>query len=273
MSERLARAASDADACFGELDRCPTLEVELDARIESRLRYVFVDGLRRRAACGSSSRDDHRRELARLGGGARARAGLATLSRRLDDTTRRLLARARAARLSARPTLAIGWRSTSTGDTASRSWPEESRSAASARRRAGVLRRCTRRRSRTPGSRSRSRTTSGRTGSSTWRRSTPSCGSSRSRTDEPAGFAICHPHAVDPELGWVRVLGVRRPWRGRGLGRALLLHAFRAVSPPRTDARRAGRRPREPDRRERTSTSLSGCAMSRVSTIHEKALA
>lgn len=43
---------------------------------------------------------------------------------------------------------------------------------------------------------------------------------------EPAGFAMCHPHAVDSELGWVRVLGVRRSFRGRGLGRALLLHAF-----------------------------------------------
>jgi mycothiol synthase len=43
---------------------------------------------------------------------------------------------------------------------------------------------------------------------------------------EPAGFAMCHPHAVDDELGWVRVLGVRRSDRGHGLGRALLLHAF-----------------------------------------------
>ena len=44
--------------------------------------------------------------------------------------------------------------------------------------------------------------------------------------DEPAGFAMCHPHAVDSGLGWVRVLGVRSRFRGRGLGRALLLHAF-----------------------------------------------
>lgn len=43
---------------------------------------------------------------------------------------------------------------------------------------------------------------------------------------DPAGVAMCHPHAVDGELGWVRVLGVRRSARGRGLGRALLLHAF-----------------------------------------------
>jgi len=44
--------------------------------------------------------------------------------------------------------------------------------------------------------------------------------------DQPAGFAICHPHRADAELGWVGILGVRRPWRKRGLGRALLLHAF-----------------------------------------------
>ncbi len=43
---------------------------------------------------------------------------------------------------------------------------------------------------------------------------------------EPVGFAICHPQAVDKELGWVRILGVRRSFRGRGLGRALLLHSF-----------------------------------------------
>ncbi len=44
--------------------------------------------------------------------------------------------------------------------------------------------------------------------------------------DEPAGFAMCHPYPTRPELGWVRVLGVRRPWRRRGIGRALLLHVF-----------------------------------------------
>jgi mycothiol synthase len=44
--------------------------------------------------------------------------------------------------------------------------------------------------------------------------------------DEPAGFALCHPYRTRKELGWVRILGVRRPWRRRGVGRALLLHAF-----------------------------------------------
>jgi ribosomal protein S18 acetylase RimI-like enzyme len=47
--------------------------------------------------------------------------------------------------------------------------------------------------------------------------------------DEPVGCAICHPHAVKPELGWVRILGVRRAWRRRGIGRALLLEAFAAL--------------------------------------------
>ena len=48
--------------------------------------------------------------------------------------------------------------------------------------------------------------------------------------EEPAGFALCHPYKTRPELGWVRILGVRRAWRRRGLGRALLLHAFRELS-------------------------------------------
>lgn len=43
---------------------------------------------------------------------------------------------------------------------------------------------------------------------------------------ETAGYAICHPHWSDAEAAWVRLLGVRRPWRRRGLGRALLLHSF-----------------------------------------------
>lgn len=30
----------------------------------------------------------------------------------------------------------------------------------------------------------------------------------------------------DPEMGWVSILGVRRPWRRQGLGLALLRHAF-----------------------------------------------
>lgn len=45
--------------------------------------------------------------------------------------------------------------------------------------------------------------------------------------DEIAGFSICVPEtAEDPKMGYVNVLGVRRPWRKRGLGMALLLHSF-----------------------------------------------
>jgi mycothiol synthase len=43
---------------------------------------------------------------------------------------------------------------------------------------------------------------------------------------EPAGVILCRPHEAEEGMGWVSVLGVRRPWRRRGLGRALLLHAF-----------------------------------------------
>jgi mycothiol synthase len=45
--------------------------------------------------------------------------------------------------------------------------------------------------------------------------------------DEIVGVCLCKAHAgADGELGWVNVLGVRRPWRRRGLARALLLNAF-----------------------------------------------
>jgi mycothiol synthase len=45
--------------------------------------------------------------------------------------------------------------------------------------------------------------------------------------DEIAGVNLCRPHYFhDPELGWVGSLGVRRPWRKRGIGLALLRHSF-----------------------------------------------
>ena len=45
--------------------------------------------------------------------------------------------------------------------------------------------------------------------------------------EQVAGAAICRPsHAGDETIGWVGTLGVRREWRGRGIGQALLLHAF-----------------------------------------------
>jgi GNAT superfamily N-acetyltransferase len=45
--------------------------------------------------------------------------------------------------------------------------------------------------------------------------------------DEIAGVSICRPKVLDdPDMGWVGSLSVRRPWRRRGLGLALLRHSF-----------------------------------------------
>ena len=45
--------------------------------------------------------------------------------------------------------------------------------------------------------------------------------------DEIAGINLCRSHSFyDPDRGWVRSLGVRRQWRKRGIGLALLRHAF-----------------------------------------------
>lgn len=41
--------------------------------------------------------------------------------------------------------------------------------------------------------------------------------------DEVAGFSQ---NRYRMGIGWIRMLGVRRPWRKRGLGEALLLHSF-----------------------------------------------
>jgi mycothiol synthase len=46
--------------------------------------------------------------------------------------------------------------------------------------------------------------------------------------EELAGFSLCRPDDVDTNAGYVATLGVRRPWRRRGLGEALLLHSFAA---------------------------------------------
>lgn len=45
--------------------------------------------------------------------------------------------------------------------------------------------------------------------------------------DEIAGFSLCRRTSQENDsIGWVRSLGVRRPWRQRGLGLALLRHSF-----------------------------------------------
>lgn len=43
-----------------------------------------------------------------------------------------------------------------------------------------------------------------------------------------AGIALCRRDDTDDATGWVSILGVRREWRGRGLGKALLAHSFGA---------------------------------------------
>jgi mycothiol synthase len=45
--------------------------------------------------------------------------------------------------------------------------------------------------------------------------------------EEIAGISLCRPKSYDdPDLGWVGTLGVRRNWRKRGIGLALLRHSF-----------------------------------------------
>ena len=45
--------------------------------------------------------------------------------------------------------------------------------------------------------------------------------------EEIAGINLCQSHSFDdPEVGWVSTLGVRRSWRKRGIGLALLRHLF-----------------------------------------------
>ena len=45
--------------------------------------------------------------------------------------------------------------------------------------------------------------------------------------DQIAGVARGRPQADDdPEMGWIRTLSVRRPWRRKGLAQALLRHSF-----------------------------------------------
>jgi GNAT superfamily N-acetyltransferase len=45
--------------------------------------------------------------------------------------------------------------------------------------------------------------------------------------EQLAGLAINRDSSnEDPDMGWVRALAVRRPWRKQGLGLALLLHSF-----------------------------------------------
>lgn len=52
-----------------------------------------------------------------------------------------------------------------------------------------------------------------------------------------AGIVLCRIHEEDPATGWVTILGVRRAWRRRGLGEALLRAGFAELA--RRGCRRA----------------------------------
>src|SRR4029077_15470958 len=43
---------------------------------------------------------------------------------------------------------------------------------------------------------------------------------------EVAGVALCNQRESETDIARIAIIGVRRPWRRRGLGRALLVHAF-----------------------------------------------
>jgi mycothiol synthase len=48
--------------------------------------------------------------------------------------------------------------------------------------------------------------------------------------DEVAGICLVFAERPgDADVGWISILGVRRPWRRRGLGEALLRHSFREL--------------------------------------------
>ena len=106
------------------------------------------------------------------------------------------------------------------------------------------------RRSRTPGrttgTTARGRSSSSASGCSRARATTRALWTVAWAGDEIAGGTICE--AEYYEMGWVRSLSVRRPWRRGGLGMALLLNAFRQFHERGRAAGRAGRRRREPDR-------------------------
>jgi mycothiol synthase len=87
--------------------------------------------------------------------------------------------------------------------------------------------------------------------------------------DEVAGAVLCFP---TPDVGDVDQLAVRKPWRGRGLGRALLLHALHLLA-----ARGHGRLQLGVDSRNSTgATELYesiGMRTIRVTDFFEKPLA
>ena len=69
--------------------------------------------------------------------------------------------------------------------------------------------------------------------------------------DEIAGTALCSPSWVeDPDAGWIHSLGVRRPWRRRGVALALLHQCFAALYDRGKLRAKLGVDAREPHRRD-----------------------
>ena len=127
-------------------------------------------------------------------------------------------------------------------------WPDGLRCARSGRARSARSTTWTWRPSRITGISSPCRSRTGATTSSGSESFDPELWFVAEEGDEIAGTALCS-SARGPETGWVNVLAVRRPWRRRGLGRALLLHSFQEFR--RRGYGRVGseRGRREPDRR------------------------
>jgi mycothiol synthase len=58
----------------------------------------------------------------------------------------------------------------------------------------------------------------------------PECWFVAEEDGEIAGISLCRPEREGrPDMGWVATLAVRRPWRRRGLGLALLRHSLREL--------------------------------------------
>ena len=71
-------------------------------------------------------------------------------------------------------------------------------------------------------------------------------------TDQIAGICLSGPFGEsNPQLAWTRMLGVRRPWRKRGLGLALLQNSFALFQARGYVQRGAGGRCVQPDQRRR----------------------
>jgi mycothiol synthase len=93
------------------------------------------------------------------------------------------------------------------------------------------------------------------------------------RDDEIVGVARCErERAGEPGLGWIETLAVRRAWRRRGLGRALMLHAFRELQARGRTTARLSVDAENPTGAVRLYESL-GMRPVRARVIYEKPLA